>query len=647
MRNLKKTVQTRTIILLTFIGVAIVFAALNLSASLAYAAGTCQVGSPSGSDNTKQIQNAIDQCNSLGGGTVILTAGKTYTAGTIELKSNVTLDLNNATIQTADDESDFRSLKCPGCHTVFIGTRSGTKNVAILGPGTISRPSSSNTFSAIVEFWDTSNIFVSNLLIDTRSAPKSANGFHLVAAASDHVTFEDVTIRGGRSSSQSWGNDGMDLQSSQHVVVRNCDIDTHDDGIAIASSSGSGEINDDIFIENCRVASDSAALKFGTGSEYDIKNITYENITLHHSPFGIRFSIYDGAEVSNIIFRGITFEDSVERMLVCGGGTGAGKNIYDCQASVDRDGDGKKETPGSYIHDIVFEDFDLYGGGRVDTGNYHQASINNMERVTFRNIRYYASSGSGPLAWFHDVCGLSISGFSSHLTGDPVKDLQIDSSVTNLALDGSAPKCNGVGGPPIPTPGPTPTFSDVPLDHWAYDEIEILYQEGYIAGCSSSPLTYCPEETMTRAESAVFIVRGIHGVGFTPPQPTTSVNFGDVPLNEWFAKWTEALWSDGYTSGCSSNPLMYCPDQGHTRTEGTVFYLRMLYGVNYVPPAASGIFDDVPTEFWGAKWIEAAYNAGLIPACQTGPQLLFCPDDPLDRAMAATMMIQAKGLELP
>ena len=190
-----------------------------------------------------------------------------------------------------------------------------------------------------------------------------------------------------------------------------------------------------------------------------------------------------------------------------------------------------------------------------------------------------------------------------------------------------------------------PTFSDVPFDHWAHDEIEILYQEGYVAGCSTSPLMYCPENAMTRAESAVFIERGIRGAGYTPFQPNSTV-FSDVPLSEWFAKWTEVLWSDGYTSGCSSNPLMYCPDQGHTRTEGTVFYLRMLYGVNYVPPAASGIFDDVPTEFWGAKWIEAAYNAGLIPACQTGAQLLFCPDDPLDRAMAAYMMVQAKGIQL-
>jgi hypothetical protein len=189
-------------------------------------------------------------------------------------------------------------------------------------------------------------------------------------------------------------------------------------------------------------------------------------------------------------------------------------------------------------------------------------------------------------------------------------------------------------------------FLDVPSDHWAHDEIETLYQEGYVAGCSSEPLMYCPEATMTRAESAVFVERGIHGTGHLPPEPSAVV-FADVPLGEWFAKWASGLWEDGYTAGCGTDPLIYCPLQEHTRTEGTVFFLRMLHGAEYVPPDPVGLFTDVPVGFWGAKWIEAAYGAGLIPACETSPALRFCPDAPLDRAMAAYMMVQAKGIHLP
>jgi hypothetical protein len=199
---------------------------------------------------------------------------------------------------------------------------------------------------------------------------------------------------------------------------------------------------------------------------------------------------------------------------------------------------------------------------------------------------------------------------------------------------------------PTPVPTPTPIFSDVPTDHWAHAYIEALYREGYVAGCSTSPLMYCPEKNMTRAESAVFVERGIHGADYLPADPETQV-FDDVPIWEWFAKWASGLWDDGYTAGCATDPLAYCPLQEHTRTEGTVFFLRMLNGSGYVPPDPAGIFSDVTLDFWGAKWIEAAYNAGLIPACETVPDLRFCPDDPLDRALAAYMMVQAKGLTVP
>jgi hypothetical protein len=191
----------------------------------------------------------------------------------------------------------------------------------------------------------------------------------------------------------------------------------------------------------------------------------------------------------------------------------------------------------------------------------------------------------------------------------------------------------------------TTTFVDVPFNHWAHDYIEVLYQEGYIAGCSVNPLKYCPDETLTRAESAVFIERGIHGADTLPDQPTEEI-FTDAPLLEWFAKWVTALWNDGYTAGCGTDPLIYCPLQGHTRAEACVFFLRMMHGTDYVPPEPVGLFADVPIEAWYADWAEAAYNAGIIPACQTEPELLFCSEDPLDRAMAAYMMVQAKGISL-
>lgn len=197
---------------------------------------------------------------------------------------------------------------------------------------------------------------------------------------------------------------------------------------------------------------------------------------------------------------------------------------------------------------------------------------------------------------------------------------------------------------------PSQTFEDVPQSHWAYDYIEALYQGGYISGCSSQTLIYCPEEAMTRAESAVFVERGLNGGGFTPPSPAQQ-RFADVPLSEWYAKWAESLWTNGMTAGCQVNPLRYCPQIDNVRAEATVFFLRMLLGASYVPPdPTTQVYEDVPigpNAPWFSRWVNAAYEAGLTQGCEAPPDQgdgLFRPSEALTRAEAACMMARAKGL---
>jgi hypothetical protein len=53
---------------------------------------------------------------------------------------------------------------------------------------------------------------------------------------------------------------------------------------------------------------------------------------------------------------------------------------------------------------------------------------------------------------------------------------------------------------------PTGIFADVPTTYWALSWIEQLYAEGITGGCSLSPLSYCPDSSVTRAEMAKFLV---------------------------------------------------------------------------------------------------------------------------------------------
>jgi len=188
------------------------------------------------------------------------------------------------------------------------------------------------------------------------------------------------------------------------------------------------------------------------------------------------------------------------------------------------------------------------------------------------------------------------------------------------------------------------SFVDVPPEDPYFPYIEALYRLGYVAGCSENPLKYCPYDAMERSHSAVFVERGIHGAEHIPADPSEVV-FADVRLGTWYAKWIHGLWNDQYTSGCGTDPLIYCPDLLHTRAEGSVFFLRMMFGADYEPPSAKGYFADVDYEKWYGKWVDAAWDAGIAEPCATEPELQYCAEEPLTRAVAAYMMVKAKDIE--
>jgi uncharacterized repeat protein (TIGR03803 family) len=110
---------------------------------------------------------------------------------------------------------------------------------------------------------------------------------------------------------------------------------------------------------------------------------------------------------------------------------------------------------------------------------------------------------------------------------------------------------------------PTPAF--------AVDWIEQLSTEGITGGCGGGD--YCPTDPVTRAQMAVFLLRAQHGSGYTPP--ACHGIFADVPCPGGFAvNWIEQLYAEGVTSGCSSSPLLYCPDSASTRGQMAVFLTK-------------------------------------------------------------------------
>lgn len=160
-------------------------------------------------------------------------------------------------------------------------------------------------------------------------------------------------------------------------------------------------------------------------------------------------------------------------------------------------------------------------------------------------------------------------------------------------------------------------------------------------------MMYCPEDPVSRAQMAIFLERGMRGAAFTPPGASGSV-FADVSVDYWAADWIEQLYEDGITGGCSTNPLMYCPEQDVKRSEMAVFLERgMHWPAPFSPPSGAGtLFADVPGTYWAVDWIEALYADGITGGCSASP-LMYCPEDSVTRAQMAVFLVRAFDLPMP
>jgi hypothetical protein len=184
-------------------------------------------------------------------------------------------------------------------------------------------------------------------------------------------------------------------------------------------------------------------------------------------------------------------------------------------------------------------------------------------------------------------------------------------------------------------------FSDVPIDYWAHDFIERLYLAGITSGCALTPLRYCPEGIVTRSQMAVFLLRGIHGSTYTPPDLDASSGFGDVPTTYWAAAHIKQLAAEGITAGCGGGN--YCPEGPVTRAQMAVFLLRSKYGGSYTPPdAGAGTgFADVPATYWAAAWIKQLVAEGITAGCGGGD---YCPESPVTRDQMAVFLVRTFNL---
>jgi hypothetical protein len=141
------------------------------------------------------------------------------------------------------------------------------------------------------------------------------------------------------------------------------------------------------------------------------------------------------------------------------------------------------------------------------------------------------------------------------------------------------------------------------------------------------------------------LLGGVYDVTVTNPSGLTGTilqgwitDFADVPPADPFFPFIQKLVAAGITAGVGGGSYGY--GQPTLRQQMAVFLLKAIHGICYVPPACTGVFDDVAcpgSPF--APWIEAFAAAGITTGCG-GKN--FCGVNPVRRDQMAVFLLKAK-----
>ena len=178
------------------------------------------------------------------------------------------------------------------------------------------------------------------------------------------------------------------------------------------------------------------------------------------------------------------------------------------------------------------------------------------------------------------------------------------------------------------------TFSDVTFDHWAYLYVEAIADAGLTGGYPDG--TYRPENRVTRAEMAVFL---LNALGISPGPLPGEPSFSDID-GHWAEIYIEELYDQKITGGYPDGT--YRPENRVTRAEMAVFLLKGI-GVNPPPIDGSHPFSDIEGH-WAEIFIEELEDQGITGGYPDGT---YRPENRVTRAEMAVFLVNTFGIPLP
>lgn len=258
--------------------------------------------------STDAIQHAIDKLSAQGGGTLHFPQGK-YLTGTINLRSHIHICLErNAVLlgslnpQDYPPEGEFFDGRGSKCNRVLVNA-CGLEDVGISGSGTIDGQgdlmTGMNPRPFLVRFQDCTNVGLEDVTLSRASMWTC----HLWG--STNVSINRITITRNPHGAN---NDGIDIDGSSDVQIRNCSISTGDDAICLKATVDRPCRR--ISIQGCSLDTLWNGFKIGTESVGDFENISMADcVFTKNVKGGIRIYSVDGSNIRGIILENIRLLD--------------------------------------------------------------------------------------------------------------------------------------------------------------------------------------------------------------------------------------------------------------------------------------------------------------------------------------------------
>ena len=267
-------------------------------------------------DNTAAIQKAIDACHAAGGGMVLVPGGGTYVTYTLNLKSNVRLEIDRgATLLGGTDALKYPEFgpseywnvdRVPRFNKRALFYTVAQTNVAITGRGTVDGNADSfhepvpNPRPGQPKFRRKSDT-----LITGRSAFFVACKdvqledflfYHPCGWCTWFLDCDRVQVRGVRIEChpQYPNGDGLHFGGCRDVTVSDCIIHSQDDSLIIRTHQEQMKVPrpcERVVIENCVLSANQSAIRFGWTEDYGMRDVAINNIVCQHSRLGVQFNL--------------------------------------------------------------------------------------------------------------------------------------------------------------------------------------------------------------------------------------------------------------------------------------------------------------------------------------------------------------------